>query len=350
MPSTDEIIPYLRKIDESKWYSNFGPLNDQFVSRLAEYFAVPIDNLCLIGNATLGLQAVAEVLDVKTSTTFEIPSFTFAASPSALISARRKIRFIDVDQDMRCTPTKSAQVVMDVLPFGESVRVESWMSDLDFLIIDAAASFDALKGFGQVADFGCEYALVVSFHSTKLLGAGEGGVIIASSSELIADIKLWQNFGFDAKGGSQRISLLRGTNAKMSEFNCAVGLASLDQWEHVRLEYARIQSRAIDISNSLGFKTHTAMANKWVNPYWILVPDRKETTIKIQHACKLKGFETRLWWQSGCKMMPAFEDIESEGLPNTMSLCDRYVGLPFHLQLTDSYWNNIWNLLKEVSP
>jgi dTDP-4-amino-4,6-dideoxygalactose transaminase len=348
MPSTDEIIPYLRQIDESKWYSNFGPLNDQLISRLSSYFHVSADNLCLIGNATLGLQAVAELLDIQPSTIFEVPSFTFAASPSALIAARKNLRFIDVDQNMRCTPTQNSKAVMDVLPFGDSLRTADWMKSLDFLIVDAAASFDALKNFGKNVDFGCEYAIVVSLHSTKLLGAGEGGIVISSSSDLIDNIKKWQNFGFDIKNTSRRVSTFSGTNAKMSEFSCAIGLASLDRWKSVRARYLAIQSKALEISTRHKFEVHSAMRSGFANPYWIIRTSSEESTRLLIKQCRDLNIETRLWWQSGCHQMPAFADIDKVELINTNFISKTYLGLPFHLYLNDENWNLLDQLLSKV--
>src|SRR5882757_5589205 len=34
MPSADEVLPYLRRIDLNKWYSNFGPLVNEFEDAL----------------------------------------------------------------------------------------------------------------------------------------------------------------------------------------------------------------------------------------------------------------------------------------------------------------------------
>ncbi len=38
LPPVEALLPYLREIDESRWYSNFGPLLRRFQSRLAEHF------------------------------------------------------------------------------------------------------------------------------------------------------------------------------------------------------------------------------------------------------------------------------------------------------------------------
>lgn len=345
MPMADEILPYLQRIDSAAWYSNFGPLYDEMVLRLSEYFGVSSQNLCLIANATIGLQAVAELIEVDTKTLFEVPSFTFAASPCALSSAKRQYKFIDVDRQMRCVPSDQAGVVMEVLPFGDTIRVTDWMSRLQFLIIDAAASFDSLKNFAPSFSPNVDYAVVVSLHATKLLGAGEGGVIISSDKSLINKIKQWQNFGFESSSGSRRISIMKGTNAKMSEYSCAIALASLDRWNKTREHYAEIQEIALGISNSIGFNVHNAMSSGLVNPYWVLLPEDPEVTKRIRDHSQAIGFETRLWWDKGCHAMPAFRQIVQGSLKTTEDLCERYIGLPFHLQLPSTYWEDIEKVL-----
>jgi dTDP-4-amino-4,6-dideoxygalactose transaminase len=348
MPTTDQLLPYLRKIDDSRWYSNFGPLNSELVSRLAKYFEVAEEEVCLISNATLGLQAIAELMDVKPDIYIDLPSFTFAASPSSLISAGRNFRFLDVDEEMRCIPAPDSRVIMDVLPFGESIRHETWMNSLEFLMIDAAASFDALKSVGRNISFGCDYAIVLSLHATKLIGAGEGGVVISSNKELIRKIKLWQNFGFDLANNSKRVAMISGTNAKMSEYNCAIALASLDNWAITREMYLGIQLKAKAISQQYNLRTHSAMRTGKINPYWILIAENAQIKNNIENKCRISNFETRLWWEYGCHQMPAFIGFNSLNLAHTKSISERYLALPFHLHLPQDYWEQIRNILEDA--
>jgi dTDP-4-amino-4,6-dideoxygalactose transaminase len=55
LPAAEALLPYLREIDERRWYSNFGPLNRRFESALAEHFRVPHGTIVTVANATLGL-------------------------------------------------------------------------------------------------------------------------------------------------------------------------------------------------------------------------------------------------------------------------------------------------------
>ena len=348
MPSADDLSPYLKRIDNAKWYSNFGPLSLELTTRLAEHLGMQRDNVCLLGNATLGLQAVSELIADESEPTLEIPSFTFAASAIAVAASKRKIRFIDVDDSFRSLPTENATFVMDVLPFGAKPRYEDWMRQLKFLIIDGAASFDALANFRASFPQHINYALVVSLHATKLIGAGEGGFVVSNNTELINNIKIWQNFGFNLDKLNSRSSVMLGTNAKMSEFSCAVGLASLDRWNRVKSGYQAIQKKALDISNKYGIGIHEAMKDRFVNPYWIIRPNTVEQTAAITRLCAENKLETRLWWERGCHLMPAFAHYPRTELPNTALIANTYLGLPFHLFLEEDYWTLMDQLLADA--
>lgn len=346
MPSTSQLKPYLSRIDESRWYSNFGPLSEELSERLARHLGVSQENVCLIGNATLGIQAVTEIAINDDEACVELPSFTFPASAMAVHSARRKMKFVDVDESMRCTPSLEARYVLDVLPFGARAREELWMNDLSLLIIDGAASFDALRNFGKTSPRNIPWALVISLHATKLIGAGEGGLVVSNDETLIRNIRAWQNFGFDTGSSKSRSSQFYGTNAKMSEYACAVGLASFDRWEKIRNSYSNLQSKANRMSQTFGLKVHQAMDEKFVNPYWIIQPNDFETTERITELCEKERIETRLWWQKGCHLMPAFESVDRTKLVKTEDISSRYVGLPFHLYLPEYYWELIENIIE----
>jgi hypothetical protein len=55
LPTTDEIAPYLRRIDASRWYSNGGPLVQEFEERLANHFGAGNVRTATVANATIGL-------------------------------------------------------------------------------------------------------------------------------------------------------------------------------------------------------------------------------------------------------------------------------------------------------
>ena len=345
MPTFEQIGNYLRKIDESKIYSNFGPLNTELVNRLADYFGVANQNVCTVANATLGLQAVIQNCGITPTEPIQVPSFTFAASPMSILASGYECEFIDIDEELRAIPGSDAQIVMDVLPFGASLRDPDWYNNLDFLVIDAAASFDALHNFAGRHKLPNRSAIVVSLHSTKLIGAGEGGVIISPDVELISRIKCWQNFGFANQVNTSRESMFVGTNAKMSEYACAVCLASLDLWPETKSVYLELNSRAMAINLDLQLTPHNAMRDGFATPYWGVFHLEPEEIAKIESTFAENGYETRRWWSTGCHNMPAFEQSRKLSLPTTERVARRYLGLPFHSFLNEEYWDRAHEML-----
>lgn len=64
----------------------------------------------------------------------------------------------------------------------------------------------------------------MSFHAAKLFHTIEGGAIIVDDEELTKKLKLLRNFGIK----SEEEVILPGTNAKMNEFQAAMGLCNLE--------------------------------------------------------------------------------------------------------------------------
>jgi dTDP-4-amino-4,6-dideoxygalactose transaminase len=343
LPTYEELAPYFRRIDSSKMYSNFGPLNELLISRLANYFEVDESEIHTVSNATQGLIGTIELLSEGLDAIWDIPSWTFAASAIALKQARAVGTFCDVDSNWRVIPSAGSDRFIDVLPFGESLRKSTPSLDNSVKIIDGAASFDALKGVGKLLDENSY--LVISMHATKLIAGGEGGIVI-SKNPLWADrFKSWTNYGFEGT----RISKNLGTNAKISEYTAAIALASLDQWEEIRGKILDNSKIAISISKDRGFSVNSSMQHGFATPYWIL--DCKDSNQKMRVINELTklSIPTRNWWESGCHEMPAFSDFKRNSLEETEKIASRTVGLPFHYFLKDKDFEAIDSALQKIS-
>jgi hypothetical protein len=108
-----------------------------------------------------------------TSASWEVPSWSFAASGLAGINAKVDLRFVDVSPDLgvaQLSGMRNDCFGLGVAPFGGSISEEIYRA---FKLIDAAASFDAVRDSGK--SLSPEQGVVVSLHATKLVSAGEGG-------------------------------------------------------------------------------------------------------------------------------------------------------------------------------
>src|ERR1700730_4022064 len=97
LPVTESIAPYLRQIDASRIYSNFGPLARALERRLAEFFGLPLGSAVSIANPTLGIPLPLSAQHPKPGSLCAIPAWTFAATAHAATLAGLIPYFVDVD-------------------------------------------------------------------------------------------------------------------------------------------------------------------------------------------------------------------------------------------------------------
>lgn len=236
MPSAQDLLPWLEKIDHNRWYTNYGPLNAQFERELARHIPCAGElALTTVSNCTLGLELALTELGLAPGARVLIPAITFVATGTAVLRAGFVPVLADVDQDTwimtpdiarRALASTPFDAVMPVSTFGLAQDVAAWdefslQTGLP-VVIDAAGAMGN-QGVGQ------RTTVVFSLHATKSLGCGEGGVVASQDAALIGRIRRATNFGIDLEspiGESHG-----GTNAKLSEYHAAVGLAALPLWQ-----------------------------------------------------------------------------------------------------------------------
>lgn len=337
---SEAIIPYMQQIDANRWYGNYGPLVQAFEARVANIFAAPASQVVMLANGTLALTVALQALEIPRGSLCLMPSWTFTATPAAALAAGLNPVFMDVDRDTQIiTPAlvrealkslkKPVGVVMPVSAFGAPLDVEAWDRFTEEtgipVVIDAAAAYDSFVS-GTMA-IG-RTPVMVSLHTTKICGIGEGGLLLSSSADTIFRIRKIINFGFE----NDRLSHRMAINAKPSEYNAAIGMAMLDNWDANRAAWARVQSYYIDALAKEGIQCW--MDKNYVTTTCnILVPDK---AVAFAKALRAHGIDTRRWWETGCHVQPAYRALPIAGeLTSTQYLGQTMLGLPGALDLTE---------------
>lgn len=339
LPSADALLPYLRRIDRTRIYGNLGPLTRELEERLAQHFSVPSGSTATVANATLGLSLTLQALGVRPGTLCLMPAWTFAASGHAAVAAGLRPYFLDVDADDWCIKPASVlaairrlgahQVgaVMPVAPFGARLDTSAW--DVFYeqtripVVIDAAAAFDSVRP-GQVP-------AVVSLHATKVLGAGEGGFVITRDRQVVIDVQRRSNFGFYGA----REARVPATNAKMSEYSAAVGLASLDAWPATRAQWAGMAAtyrRAL--AAYPGITLMPGLTGLVSSTLVVQVEPSLGSVGPLAMDLARLGVATRRWWGNGLHEEHAFISYGRDPLPVTTELGRQTIGLPCSRDLT----------------
>lgn len=334
LPTYEALKPYIEKIDQTNIYANFGPLVNEFESRLADYFQIPVSQLATCSNATDAIEGAIRTSG-SVSERWDAPSWTFTATAAALVASGAEFTFRDIDETQRIRVDSSFQNIIEVLPFGEGLDFERHIFPTQNLIIDAAASFDALKDLQLPTDR--RVGIVLSFHATKTLSTGEGGLFISNDPEWVLAFKQWSNFGM----WGSRISSTPGSNSKMNEYSAAIGLSSLDSWHEARLDWQAQMKKAKELSFKYGLKINQSLERNLVSPYWIVtLPSSKEVERLIHHL-DAANVDWRRWWEHGCAKMEAYSHVHSEQLRETDTVSKSQIGLPLHLSLDENDWLTI---------
>jgi dTDP-4-amino-4,6-dideoxygalactose transaminase len=333
LPPARDLLPYLNRIDESRLYSNFGPLTLELEARLAERFGQPRGCVTTLANATVGLAAALLAQQPAPGSLCLMPAWTFVASPLAAMAAGLEPYFVDVDpSDWALHPTACMAALavvpapvgaaMPVAPFGLPVDAGAWdrfrAETGVAVVIDAAAAFDA----ALIADV----PTVVSLHATKALGCGEGGYLVSRDQELVRSARAYLGFGFL---GSRDASV-PGFNGKMSEYHAAVALAALDSWPATRaalVERSECYLRAFEGSNLV--RLQPGFGKDWVAATCVVeIPDG--STERLEAKLGAAGTDTRRWWGDGAHRHTATAALGHGALPVTERLARATLGLPFY--------------------
>jgi dTDP-4-amino-4,6-dideoxygalactose transaminase len=338
MPTADDLLVYLRRIDANRQYTNFGPLVRELEERLESTFAA--DTGCravTFSNCTYALTLWLQALDLPLGSRVAVPALTFPATGLSILNAGLVPVLVDSDA-LRWVVTpeiiseihsyKSIAAVLAVATFGAAHDPKPWV---DFsqrhgipVLIDAAGAVG-----NQLSATGLDVAY--SLHATKTLGGGEGGFILSTNLERLKRMRQLTNFGIVPEGGG---SLYVGTNAKMSEYHAAVALASLDRWPVQanlrRLLYQRYCKEIGDLL-SLQEKSSEGVYSIFVG----LVPSANHLTRALSGLARA-GIETRRWYLPTLDQHPVFGGrTELACLGGTEAIRERLIGLPFHPFLTD---------------
>ena len=335
LPVADAILPYLRRMDESRSYSNFGPLLSAFEARLAARFQ-PDTQVVTCVNATQALTLTLQALDLPQGSLVALPAYTFVATAHAVIAAGLTPWFLDVDaRDWMLQPDTAraalatapghVSAVIPVAAFGAMPDLVGWKALRDetglAVILDAAAAFDQARE--------ADIPTVVSLHATKVLGIGEGGFLATRDTELAARMRQLTTFGFRGSRAAQ----ITATNAKLSEYSAAVGLAALDGWDADRLQYLRtagLMRAAMTFLPEVRFQP--GWGSDWVTSVCsVALP--AGSVDAVEQSLAAHDIETRRWWGLGCQTNAAFAHCPLGDLGTTRHLGGSVLGLPFAVDM-----------------
>jgi len=229
-----------------------GPVVRQLEIEVEDIFRVR--HAVAVSSCTSGLMLALRCLGVRGKVA--IPSFTFFATAHAVNWNGLEPVFVDVDEETwNMSPetlrkavdeNEGIAAVMPVHVFGNPCEVKELEAICKgcelFLVYDSAHAMGSKIGEEWVGGFG--NAEVFSLTPTKMVVAGEGGIITTRDGGLAARLRAGRNYGNEGDYDPEIV----GLSARMSEFHAALAIESLRLME---LNVSRRNSLALRYRDNL---------------------------------------------------------------------------------------------------
>ena len=247
MPDFDEYMEEIRSIWDSHWLTNMGEKHQKLQAILEEYLGVP--HVTLYTNGHLALENAIAALNLPKGGEVITSPFTFASTTHAIVRNGLVPVFCDInDKDYTIDVDKIESLITDQTVAIVPVHVYGNMCDVEAIqeiankyglkvIYDAAHAFAVkYKGISS-ACFGD--ASMFSFHATKVFNTIEGGAVCYKDDAWVQLLNDQKNFGIH---GPESVAYVGG-NAKMNEFQAAMGICNMRHLEDEIAKRKRIVER-----------------------------------------------------------------------------------------------------------
>ena len=192
--------------------------------------------LC-VANGTIALVAALQAAGIRFGDEVIVPAYTWDGTATAVLFAGGVPVFADVDADTYCLNVESVRQAITartraILPVHLAMRFADMdgLADLarehNLKIIEDCAHVHGGeyngRGAGSIGDLGC-----FSFQESKLMTAGEGGIVITSDLRQFEHLQSQVNCGRASRTDEFHQRVL-GSNYRMTEFQAAVLIGQLD--------------------------------------------------------------------------------------------------------------------------
>jgi dTDP-4-amino-4,6-dideoxygalactose transaminase len=357
LPIYESVAPQVAEIFATGMLTK-GKYLRQFEERLANY--VGVKHAVCVSSCTLGLALAYQGLGLSGEVI--VPSFTFMATVHPLVWINATPLFVDIDPDTWCIdPDKVEEAItprttgiVAVHNFGNPADIEA----LEAIVqrYDLKLIFDAAHGFGalyQGEPVGC-YGDVEVFSATptKLLVAGEGGVVTTDDDALAEHIRTGREYGNDGNYGS----LFAGLNARMPEFNAILGVKSLEMLEEnaeKRNRVAELFRERLEQLPGLTFQT-ILPGNRCSYKDLSVLVDGDEfgvTRDELALALRVENVDTRKYHDPPVHTHQTYRHLYEQykdALPVTDEIARKSLSLPIYSHMSDELAHGICEAIERV--
>jgi perosamine synthetase len=360
---TEKEIEYVSDAVANAWYGNANVYHERFEKAFAAY--VGTSYAIALPSCTSALHLSLLASGVKEGDEVIVPDITWIATSAPIAYVGATPVFVDIARDTWCLSAESFEACITprtkaVIP----VDLYGGMPDMDTIlgiarhhkiavIEDAAEALGAEYRGKRAGSFG--NTGVFSFHGSKTVTTGEGGMLVTDDEDLYKRIQVLRDHGRQP-GDRMFWNTEVAYKYKMSSMQAALGLAQLErieellerkrqQFEWYKQELAGIRGITLNIEPQ-GTR----------NVYWMvtIVLDSKLGFNKTQLMERLSqfGMDTRPFFHP-LSSIPAYEDSEQAHLAQQRNkvayeISPAAINLPSALSLGRDEILSVCTAVKEI--
>ena len=339
-----------------------GPKLIEFESRIAEYTGVKY--AIATNSGTSALHLILRALEIKDDDEVVTTPFSFISSANCILFERAKPVFVDIDPmtlnidvngiEKRITEKTRAILAVDIFGYpAEWDKLEQIAEKHHLkLIEDSCEALGAEHKRRKAGTFG--EAAVFAFYPNKQITTGEGGTIVTNNTELAKLCRSMRNQGReDTDDWLEHYRL--GYNYRLSDINCALGIAQLERIEELLAKRKRVAQmynlRLKDWQEGRIPFSSPEVKRSWFVYVVVLIDrysrkDRDKTIQELrEQGISCSNYFTPIHLQPFYQKMFGYSKGD---FPVTEHVSDRTIVLPFYNNLSEAEIDFVVQNLREI--
>ena len=351
LPPYARIAGDLRRIVSSGHITK-GPHLRSLEEWASRYMGAPVLG---ISSCTVGLVLALQALRVDGEVI--LPSFTFLATASAPAVLKLPLRFVDVDRGACTVDPRAVEAaigprtaaIIGVHTFGAPANVDALEAIARrhklALIFDAAHGLGSLRGGRPLGGSGD--VEVFSMSPTKLVAAGEGGLVAARSPDLLSRLEALREYG----NAGEYTTAQAGLNGRLDEMSALLALGGFRMLERNAKRrntlVALAQSELADVPGIGWQRVAPADRSSYTDLSITVEPsafgcDRDD----LSRALAAEGVDTRRYFVPLVHRHPAFAGATVDPVPQSIWLESRVLSLPLYSHMPVATMRGIARLVR----
>jgi perosamine synthetase len=360
---TEKEIRYVTDAVTSAWYSQANVYNDRFEKAFATHVGVP--HAVALPSCTSAIHLALMALGVGPGDEVIVPDGTWIASAAPITYVGATTVFADIDAQSWCLCPKSFEACITprtkaVIPVDLYGNMADWDGILDVakrhriaVIEDAAEAAGAEYHGRKAGSFGD--AGVFSFHGSKTLTTGEGGMLVTARQD-IRDRALFLRDHGRPPGDRMFYNTEVAWKYKMSSMQAALGLAQLERIEELIVRKREIFSWYREALSGIPGVQLNQEAPHTRSAYWmvtaVLDPSLGLPKEKLMEQLSAEGIDTRPFFHP-LSSIPAYAaSPEAEKARQRNRVCYRIspygINLPSGLNLQPEQVKRVSEAFKKI--